>query len=48
MNWVFVLVALGLTGIIVEMHLSYLRDANEIRDERTQKEHSYFKLISME
>ena len=38
MNWVFVLVALGLTGILVEMLLSYLRDANEIRDDRTQKE----------
>ena len=38
MNWVFVLVALGLAGIIVEMLLSYLGDANGIRDERTQKE----------
>ena len=38
MNWVIVLVALGLTGIIVEMLLSCLTNANEIRAQRTQKE----------
>ena len=38
MNWVVALVALGLIGILVEMLMSYLRDAKEIRDEQTQKE----------
>ena len=38
MNWVFVFVSFGLIGILVEMLLSYLEEASEIRDERTQKE----------
>ena len=38
MNWVFALAGLGLVGMLVEMLVSYLRDANEIRGERTQKE----------
>ena len=37
MNWIFALVTIGLTGILVEMILSYLKEADEVRVERDRK-----------
>ena len=37
MNWVFALVSIGLTGILVEMLVSYLKEADEVRIERDRE-----------
>ena len=37
MNWVFALVTIGLTGILVEMLVSYLKEADEVRAERDRE-----------
>ena len=37
MNWVFALVGIGLIGILLEMLLSYLKEADEVREERDRK-----------
>ena len=34
MDWVFLIIALGLIGILVEIFLAYLKQANEIAEER--------------
>ena len=39
MDWVFLIIAVGLIGILVEMLLAYLKEANEItgKNVRPQK-----------